>query len=442
MEGLSKQNNHKWNGDIPENWLVKKLPWVCFFQEGPGLRNWQFVEQGIPVVCVTNITPKGLDFTKLKRCISEEEYHSSYKRFKVEDNDLLLASSGNSFGKICCYSGEFDYEFILNTSTIRLHSLDEKVLKTNFIKLLIESDLFQNQIKILITGAAQPNFGPSHLNQITIPVPSLQEQKLISEYLDKKTLKIDSLIEKIEKKIELLNEQKTAMINQYVTRGLDLNVEMKDSGVKGIGDIPKNWSLKKISHIVNFIGSGTTPKSNLKEYYENGEVNWLITGDLNDHEIYETSKKITLKAQEDTSLKTYPSNSLVIAMYGATIGKLGILKVKSTVNQACCVLNFDINQDIDFWFNSFLGNREYLISLGYGGGQPNISQETIKGLRLPSPPDKSEQILISKFLKKESKKINNLIKKHIKKKNLLCEYHQSLISSVVTGKIRITEDMI
>ena len=291
-------------------------------------------------------------------------------------------------------------------------------------------------------GITRFGLGKSSVENLKIPVLSIKEQKIIAQYLDQKTSQIDALIEKLDKKIELLKEQKIVLINQYVTKGLDLNVEMKDSGIKCIGKIPKHWSLKKISHIVNFIGSGTTPKSNMKEYYENGKENWLITGDLNDNEIYETTKKITAKALEDTSLKTYPQNSLVIAMYGATIGKLGILKVKSTVNQACCVLNFDTQQDVDFWFNSFIGNREYLISLGYGGGQPNISQETIRGLRLPSPPNKSEQILISKILKTKSKKINDLIKKHIKKKNLLREYRQSLISSVVTGKIRITEEMI
>ncbi len=416
--------NHDWIGQIPSYWDLKKFKYI--FEEKKSTKN-------------TILNAGSISFGEV-----------IYK-----NEDKITELTKNSYQEVL--NGEFlinplNLNFDLKSLRIGLSKINV-VVSQGYIVLKINKGFCPDYYKYLLRKfdveymkslgqGVRQTISFNDIKDEYLVIPPLTEQRIISHYLDKKTQNIDSLIEKTEKKIELLNEQKTAMINQYVTRGLDLNVEMKDSGVKGIGDIPKNWSLKKISHIVNFIGSGTTPKSNLKEYYENGEVNWLITGDLNDNEIYETSKKITLKAQEDTSLKTYPSNSLVIAMYGATIGKLGILKVKSTVNQACCVLNFDINQDIDFWFNSFLGNREYLISLGYGGGQPNISQETIKGLRLPSPPDKSEQILISKFLKKQSKKINNLIKKHIKKKDLLCEYRKSLISSVVTGKIRITEDMI
>ena len=415
--------------EIPSDWEL--IPCGYFFKE-KSIKN-NFGEINLSVYRDYGVIPRHTRDDNHNR-ISEDI--SNYKL--VDKGDFVL-------NKMKCWMGSLgvsNYRGIVSPSYTVLEPKRE--IHNQYFHYLLRSEEYRQIYESLSYGVRVGQWELRFHDFKLIPAlyPKIKEQEFISKYLDNKTQKINSLIEKIEKKIELLNEQKTAMINQYVTRGLDLNVEMKDSGVKGIGDIPKNWSLKKISHIVNFIGSGTTPKSNLKEYYENGEVNWLITGDLNDHEIYETSKKITLKAQEDTSLKTYPSNSLVIAMYGATIGKLGILKVKSTVNQACCVLNFDINQDIDFWFNSFLGNREYLISLGYGGGQPNISQETIKGLRLPSPPDKSEQILISKFLKKESKKINNLIKKHIKKKNLLCEYRQSLISSVVTGKIRITEDMI
>ena len=415
--------------EIPFDWEV--IPCGYFFKE-KSIKN--------------NIGEINLSVYRDYGVIPRDSRDDNHNRVSEDISNYKLVDKGDFvLNKMKCWMGSLgvsNYRGIVSPSYTVLEPKRE--IHNQYFHYLLRSEQYRQIYESLSYGVRVGQWELRFHDFKLIPAlyPKIKEQEFISKYLDNKTQKINSLIEKIEKKIELLNEQKTAMINQYVTRGLDLNVEMKDSGVKGIGDIPKNWSLKKISHIVNFIGSGTTPKSNLKEYYENGEVNWLITGDLNDHEIYETSKKITLKAQEDTSLKTYPSNSLVIAMYGATIGKLGILKVKSTVNQACCVLNFDINQDIDFWFNSFLGNREYLISLGYGGGQPNISQETIKGLRLPSPPDKSEQILISKFLKKQSKKINNLIKKHIKKKDLLCEYRQSLISAVVTGKIRITEDMI
>ena len=278
---------------------------------------------------------------------------------------------------------------------------------------------------------------------IHFPFPPIEEQKLISRYLDKKTNQIDSLVEKIQKKIELLKEQRTSLINHYVTKGLDPNVEMKDSGIEWVGEIPKHWFLKKITHVTNMMGSGTTPKSDNKKYYDDGNINWLVTGDLNDDYIFQTSNKITQKAlNELSSLKIYPENSLLIAMYGATIGKLGILKIETTVNQATCVLNFDDSNSVDFWFYVFLGNRNYLVSLGYGGGQPNISQDVIKGLRFPSPPTLEEQLLIVNKIRSILRNHDKIIQVENTRIKLLHEYRQSLISSVVTGKVRVTEDMI
>ena len=432
----------EWFGKIPPEWKVSKIKYIHAqtknsFTDGDWIESSEIVDTGIRYITTGNIGEGKFKYQG-KGYINEQTFER-LNCTEIFEGDLLISRLSPPVGRSC---------ILPDLGNRAVTSVDNVVLRLNkdfskeFYNFVFNSVLYFEHTETLSRGSTLTRISRNILGNIKVLVPPVEEQQLISKYLYKKTQKIDFLIEKIEKKIQLLKEQKDRTINQYVTKGLDPNVEMKDSGISIIGKIPKNWNLKKISHIVNFIGSGTTPKSNLNEYYENGEINWLITGDLIDQEIHETTKKITLKALEDNSLKIYPQNSLVIAMYGATIGKLGILKVKSTVNQACCVLNFEMHQDTNFWFNSFLGNRKYLVSLGYGGGQPNISQETIKGLRLPSPPDKSEQILISNILKKQSKKIDDLIKKHIKKKDLLREYRHSLISSVVTGKIRIKEDML
>lgn len=285
--------------------------------------------------------------------------------------------------------------------------------------------------------------GWNKLKNIYIPVPPLEKQKLISRYLDKKTEQINRLVEKIQKKVELLKEQRISLINQCVTKGLDPNVEMKDSGIEWIGEIPRHWSLKKVTHITHMIGSGTTPKSDNKDYYKDGHINWLVTGDLNDDYILQTSNKVTQKALDElSSLKIYPENSLLIAMYGATIGKLGILKTETTVNQATSVLKFNDSNSVDFWFYVFLSNRNYLISLGYGGGQPNISQDVIKGLRFPSPPTLDEQSRIVNKIRLTLSNHDRIINVENTRIKLLKEYSQSLISSVVTGKLRVTKDML
>lgn len=196
--------------------------------------------------------------------------------------------------------------------------------------------------------------------------------------------------------------------------------------------IPKNWDLKKTTWVFEKIGSGTTPKSENPEYYDNGDINWILTGDLNDSYLKSTSKKVTQKALEDFStLKIYPRNSLVIAMYGATIGKIALTDIDACTNQACCVLSKPINSNTKFYFYWFLANRQHIISLGYGGGQPNISQEIIKSLRLPCPPI-TEQKKIVTFLDQKCARIDDLIEKKHKLVELKKEERTALINQAVT----------
>ncbi|MFH7764965.1 restriction endonuclease subunit S [Acinetobacter sp. BSP-28] len=206
----------------------------------------------------------------------------------------------------------------------------------------------------------------------------------------------------------------------------------KDSSVEWIGNIPAEWSLKKISHVFRNIGSGTTPLSGSDIYYKNGSINWLQTGDLNDGYIDETSKKITEKAlRHYSTLKQYSKGSLVVAMYGATIGKVGILNIDTATNQACCVLGANFGVDIKYYFYMLQGFKADIIRMAYGGGQPNISQETIKNLRLPFP-DLSTQHEISKFLDQKTSEIDQAIAIKEQQIALLNERKQIVIQKAVT----------
>lgn len=207
----------------------------------------------------------------------------------------------------------------------------------------------------------------------------------------------------------------------------------KDSGIDWIGQIPEHWEVKKITHLFSKVGSGTTPTAGLAQYYENGSINFLQTGDLNDNLITNTSKKITENALKDcSSLKIYPKGSLVIAMYGATIGKLGILDIETTTNQACCVLGDNkSNVEIKYIFYWFSFAKKQIISMSYGGGQPNISQDLIKSLRLNFPPIQ-EQEAIANFLDEKTAKIDALVQTKEQQIEKLKELRQAKIHQAVT----------
>ncbi len=205
----------------------------------------------------------------------------------------------------------------------------------------------------------------------------------------------------------------------------------KPSGVKWLGEIPSHWEVIKTSHLFSHIGSGTTPKSGSEEYYTEEGFPFLQTGDLNDSYIIETSKKITEKALRETNLTIYPQGSLIIAMYGATIGKLGILSIDTTVNQACCVLPKSPKIDTKFAFYAYLAARTDLIFQSKGGGQPNISQDTIKNERVPVP-SSAEQSAIAAYLDNVTAKIDAAIAQQQKMIDLLNERKQIIINRAVT----------
>ena len=205
----------------------------------------------------------------------------------------------------------------------------------------------------------------------------------------------------------------------------------KDSGVEWLGKIPEQWSLWKIARAFSLIGSGTTPLTSHEEYYD-GDIPWVNTTELRDGIIIDTSKKLTPKAILDyPTLQVYPAGTLLVALYGATIGKVGILQISATTNQACCAIFNSEQLIVGFTFYWFLAFRQQLILLASGGGQPNISQETIRSLRVPTPL-LSEQRAITAFLDRETTRINTLIAKKQHLIELLQEKRAALISHAVT----------
>jgi len=205
----------EWIGKTPKNWQYKKLPWVSKFQEGPGLRTWQFTNEGVKVICVTNITEGGIDFSLLTRCISEKEYKNKYKHFTINKGDYLLASSGASWGKVAEYIEEENV--ILNTSTIRFNSSNPTLYSKQFIKWAMKSRYMSEHLNLLLTGSCQPNFGPSHLQKLILNIPPIQTQKLIVEFIETEIAEISNSILLINKEISTIKEYRETLITDLVT---------------------------------------------------------------------------------------------------------------------------------------------------------------------------------------------------------------------------------
>ena len=214
------------------------------------------------------------------------------------------------------------------------------------------------------------------------------------------------LLEKIraekEKKIAS-GELKRGKNDSYIFFGDDNRHYEKfaDGRVKDIEDeipftLPEGWAWCRLGEI-GVWRAGSTPNRKNIAFYKNGTIPWLLTGDLNDGVITDIPNKITEEAYCQTSLKLNPTNSICIAMYGATIGKLGILSTPATTNQACCVCSDFKGISNKYLFYFLLQHREKFILLGFGGAQPNISKEKIIATLIPLPPLIEQQRIVAKI---------------------------------------------
>ncbi|WP_330109940.1 restriction endonuclease subunit S [Methylophaga thalassica] len=186
---------------MPKNWNIEKIPELLFFQEGPGVRKWQFKDSGVKLLNVGNINKGKIDLSSTKIFLSEEEAYGKYSHFMVDSGDLLIACSGilleNFHNKISFVDDE-NLPLCLNTSTMRFRSLDDDILDLRYFKYFLQTEHFNKQLRRLITGSAQLNFGPSHIKKIDIILPPLAEQKQIAAILDT----ADSLRQKDQQLVE------------------------------------------------------------------------------------------------------------------------------------------------------------------------------------------------------------------------------------------------
>lgn len=192
-------------------WEERSLPEVCWFQEGPGLRNWQFTKDGMKVINVTNLENGYLNLERTDRHISKEEFERMYKHFEIDNGDIVMASSGNSYGKVSIVR-EQDLPLVMNTSVIRFKAL--KALDYYYLLTFLKSKYFKDQIDLLITGGAQPNFGPFHLRKVTISVPiEKKEQTAIAQILTD----MDAEITVLEQQRDKYKAVKQGMMQELLT---------------------------------------------------------------------------------------------------------------------------------------------------------------------------------------------------------------------------------
>ena len=309
----------------------------------------------------------------------------------------------------------------------------------SYIHWLMLSDGFTSETNGSTYGAKMPRVSSDFILSMRYVLPPLLEQQAIASFLDAKTKPIDDIIAKREKQIELLEEMKSAIISRAVTKGLNPEAQMKDSGIEWIGEIPEHWEVADLKRYAK-ISTGKTPSTKKDEYFENEEIVWFTPGDFPDGSIIlnDSSRKIDKRAIKASEAFLYPKNSVFLVGIGGTLGKIGIFEEEASCNQQINVIvcNSDIIKNYVAYY--LYSKKEILKVYSNAATLPILNQDKTGYIKIALPP-LSEQQAIASYLDSETSKIDTRIAKRRKQIELLQEYKQALITAAVTGKIDVRE---
>jgi type I restriction enzyme S subunit len=324
----------------------------------------------------SNVTKKGFDFNNCQ-FISEDK-DEKLRKGKLFQHDIVMTTRG-TLGNVAYYHEKIGYEHIRINSGMVIFRCDRNKLLPNFFYLFICSPLFINQVNSLRSGVAQPQLPIKDIKTIKIKIPPLPIQQKIADILSK----YDDLIENNRRRIELLERSARLLYKEWFVR-------LRFPGHEHtpiIDGIPEGWEKGQVSDFYK-TASGGTPSRKNPDFFT-GDINWVKTQELNNSFIFKTDEKITEEAIKNSSAKIFPAHTVLVAMYGATIGQTAILANSATTNQACCGLLPDCHiANYIHCFLFFRENKQILANLSLGAAQNNISQEIIRNFPMLLPSKK------------------------------------------------------
>ena len=417
-----KDSGIEWIGEIPADWSMKRVKHIFT------RKNEKAMQQNPTILSLARDGVKVRDISNNEGQIAESYYNYN----PVEEGDLLL-------NPMDLYSGA-------NCSISKVQG----VISPAYINLKADAGVnpafydYYFKVQYWLMAFFSYGKGVSYDNRWTLSAETLMNYPVVAlsygeqckraDYLDRKCSQIDTIIARQQEVIEKLKAYKLSVITEAVTKGLNPNVPMKDSGVEWIGEIPEHWQVPKIKYLAT-IASGGTPDRSHPEYW-NGSINWAKTGELQNNELYETEEKITELALENSSAKVFSVDTILVAMYGQgkTRGMTALLKVPSATNQACAgitVYSKDIT--VSYLWLFLMGAYDAIREKANGSGQPNLSGALIADFNVPLPPIE-EQMNICKTVAMRLPHIDSIIKQKETIVDKLTAYKKSLIYEVVTGK--------
>ena len=417
---------------IPKTWDWKYLSDIANITKLAGFEYTKYIKP--------NLTNKGIPIFKAKNIQSGKTLNDFENYIPEKLSDELVRSQLNkkclltpyvgSIGKVAIFSGKYKAHLGSNVGKIEMIKNEGQGIDEEFIMYYLQSPHGFDQLTKYLKSTAQPSISITALREVIVPLPPLEEQKRIIAKIEKLMPLVDEYAEsynrlqKIDNEFEdklkqsvlqyamegklvkqnLSDEPASELIRKIENEKAELIKEGKIKKSKKLPvitddekpfDIPDSWEWVRLGNIGDW-GAGATPSRQHPEYY-GGDILWLKTGDLNDGVIQDTSEKITEAGVANSSVKVNQPGNILIAMYGATIGKLGIVGKTLVTNQACCGCTPFTGIYNLYLFYYLLSARSRLIELGSGGAQPNISKTKIENFTFPLPPLEEQKRIVTKI---------------------------------------------
>ncbi len=432
-----KDSGIEWIEKIPSTWKLTKLKHVVS-KIGSGVTprggSEAYQDSGIPLLRSQNIHFDGLRLDDV--AFISEEIHDDMSNSKVKSGDVLLNITGASIGR-CFYWPDGNQEANVNQHVCIVRPSEKA--DTRFIYNFLCSGIGQFQIDYCQNGANREGLSNEQLGGFFFPLPPLPEQKAIAAYLDDKTTKIDRLLQAKRRQIVLLKEERTALINQAVTRGLDPEAPLKDSGVEWIGKIPKHWEVKKLKFIGDVLIGVTYSPADIVDA-ETGTL-VLRSSNIQGGELA-FDDNVYVKGSINERQRIRVGDILICARNGSAhlVGKNVCITKEmpsTTFGAFMSIFRSPYWNYLAWFFKSGLFSSQ---SGQFSTSTINqLTTETLNEMRIAMPMVTEEREEIVAFLKGRTQVIDTTISKIEKEIDLLQEYRTALISEVVTGKVRVAE---
>jgi type I restriction enzyme S subunit len=428
-----KDSDNEWIGEIPSHWEV--LPYYSIGIQSKLIENND--SKRVLSLSYGNIVVKS---TESNKGLLPDNY-DSYQT--VEKGDIILRLTDLQNDKKSLRVGISKFSGIITSVYLNLRVTNSVISNQYLFRYLYSCDILK--IFYFMGGGVRQSLTYTDFRKFPIPLPPLSEQEQIVSYLDEKTSLIDEMVEKKKRKIELLKEYRTSLINTVVTKGLNPDVPMKDSGIEWIGEIPSHWVVSKVKYTSKVFGRIGYRGYTVEDLVDENEGCITISPGNIYEDVFNLNNVTYLsweKYHESPEIMIFEGD-IIIVKTGSTIGKTCIIPSnvpEMTINPQLIVLkNIQLNNKYMYYLTTCKYFKKLFSTEQTGGTTPTISQEKINDFCVLIP-QKIEQEQIVSYLDEKTSEIDKTIELENKKIELLKEYRQSLISNVVTGKIKVVSE--